>query len=152
MFFHVEILGATLNNHYSTVFLKNVSAVEHGGEYTCLVFNDSGIGLSFSYISFIVEIVSQPKTVTAQAGELAVSFSCEAEAYPYPNYQWQKKIGNQFVDIETESNTSVYRFSPTVQFNSAGVYRCVASNEINGSRTEKNSDQAVLYGRLKLSL
>ena len=85
----LEILNATLS--VSPVLnLYNTSPSENGGEYICGAVNDAGIGLSFSYINFIPEIVEQPQSVTVEPTD-PVSLTCKADGFPYPEYHWQRK-------------------------------------------------------------
>ena len=58
--------------------------------------------------------------------------TCEAEAFPSPSIQWEKmnRVTGMFEAISGEIST-VFMIN-TVAFSDFGMYRCVASNVING--------------------
>ena len=110
-----------------------------------MVFNDAGIGLSFSYVNFIPEFVKQPQTVITELSA-NVSMTCEAEAFPYPAYQWQRKEQNGFTNLSAETNNSI-KFQP-ISYLNAGIYRCTATNEVNNTIYVEESETATLFGML----
>ena len=74
-----------------------------------------------------------------------VKFTCEAQSFPHPTYNWERLIDGGFVKDE-RGNMTTLSFMP-VSYNDAGVYRCVAtsSNESKVIST-LGSDNATLYG------
>ena len=77
--------------------------------------------------------------------------SCEAEAYPDPEYQWQRQNDDDdFISIIDEDSNK-YNVS-AVRYSSSGYYRCIASNEINGTDYQEESNIAVLHGIFLLLL
>ena len=129
-----------------TFELANVDLQTHAGEYICGVFNDAGIGLNYSYIYFAPKIISHPEDAFAEVAA-TVEFSCEAEAYPDPEYQWQRR--NEDLEFNSVANSidTQYMVFP-VSYSSAGYYRCIASIEINGTDYQEESNTAVLYGNV----
>ena len=70
--------------------------------------------------------------------------TCEAEAFPSPLIQWEKmnRVTGMFEAIVSESST-VFMIN-SVTFSDFGMYRCVASNVINGVEYYTTSSAAVV--------
>ena len=70
--------------------------------------------------------------------------TCEAEAFPSPLIQWEKmnRVTGMFEAIVSESST-VFMIN-SVTFSDFGMYRCVASNVINGVEYNTTSSEAVV--------
>ena len=124
--------------------ISDVDASEHGGEYDCIVSNDAGIGRASAILYVEPYFTLHPADATANLGE-TVTFTCMAESFPYPTYQWQKQQGPVFVDIFNETDTTL---TVDVGSDSAGVYRCVAMTTILGTTISNASSEAVLQGQL----
>jgi len=71
-----------------------------------------------------------------------VNFTCEAESFPAPEYQWEKYDESMGMFIRVGSD-SVLEFSPAV-FGGEGTYRCVAS--LPGTNRTDTSTEVVLTG------
>ncbi len=129
-----------------TFELANIDLQTHAGEYICGVVNDAGIGFDYSYIYFAPKIISHPEDALAEAGGNA-EFYCEAEAYPDPEYQWQRR--NEDLEFNSVANSidTQYMVFP-VSYSSAGYYRCIASIATNGADHQEESNTAVLYGNV----
>ena len=127
-------------------FLKimGVDAMEHGGEYECIVINDAGIGRATAILYVEPYFTLQPVDVFAKYGE-TVTFTCIAESYPNPSYQWQKLQGSMFIDIFNETDMTL---AIDVDDDSDGVYRCVAMSVIQGNTISITSSRATLHGEL----
>ena len=122
--------------------IMDIDATEHGGEYDCVVSNDAGIGRATAVLYVEPYFTVHPVDVFANNGEIA-TFTCMAESFPYPSYQWQIKQGSTFVDIFNETDTTL---AIEVGENSAGVYRCVAMSLILGNTVSVASSEATLEG------
>ena len=110
--FPAEIL-TTMTNFSQTFKLANVDLQTHAGEYICGVVNDAGIGFNYSYIYFAPKMISNPEDSFAEVGSNA-EFSCQAEAYPDPEYQWQRRNKElEFNSVDPNSNdpATVHAFS-----------------------------------------
>ena len=122
--------------------VTNVNATEHGGEYDCIVSNGAGIGRATTILYVEPYFTLHPMDVTAYHGETA-TFTCMAESFPYPAYQWQKRQGSMFVDLPDETGTTL---TVDVSEDSSEEYRCVAMSLIIGSTFSVYSNEATLYG------
>ena len=136
-----------MTNFSQTFELANVDLQTHAGEYICGVVNDAGIGFNYTYIYFAPKMISNPEDSFAEVGSNA-EFSCQAEAYPDPEYQWQRRNKDlEFNSVDPNSNDPQYMLSP-VSYASAGYYRCIASIEIDEADYQAESNIAVLYGNV----
>lgn len=111
--------------------------------------NDAGVETSFSYLNLLPKITQQPESVSNQPIRETAIFTCEAEGYPEPSYKWQRRQGSSFNDIPDENSSTV---DIMVAHSAAGGYRCVASNTINGTLREAESDVAILHGIFTLHI
>lgn len=70
--------------------------------------------------------------------------TCNAEAFPFPFITWQKlnATTNNFEDILEVNGTSL-SFDP-ITHDDFGVYRCVATNVIDGEKNIAYSDPAIV--------
>ena len=123
--------------------IRDVDASEDGGEYDCIVRNDAGIGRATTILYVKPYFTLHPANKTANLGE-TVTFTCMAESFPYPTYQWQKQQGARFVDILNEEDTAL---TINVGSDSHGVYRCVATNVILGTTFTNTSTLATLHSK-----
>ena len=130
-------MSATLN-------LNNVNAPDNGGEYLCAAANDAGIEISMSTLNFEPQFIEEPADTEVNTLSDSVSLRCRAEAFPFPTYQWQKRILGEFVDLINE-NGEVFVENDT-QHNDAGLYRCIVNNTIDGYETTIISRIAIIYG------
>ena len=124
--------------------LIDVTAPENGGEYICIAVNDAGIGLSTSTLYVIPEFLQEPQDIKTEDG-VVESFTCEAESFPFPVYQWERLVNGEFEVISGENGT-VLLFYP-VSYADAGVYRCVVTNTINNTLNSIESQNAILFGK-----
>ena len=138
-----EIQEATLTSS-STLYLTNVNAPDNGGEYVCAAANDAGIEISMSTLNFEPQFIEEPADTEVNTLSDSVSLRCRAEAFPFPTYQWQKRILGEFVDLINE-NGEVFVDSDT-QHNNAGLYRCIVNNIIDGVENAIISRIAIIYG------
>ena len=124
--------------------MQSVNA-SHGGEYTCIVFNDAGVGLSSAYLYIQPYFLTEPQDTELDFAE-SFTLECEAESFPDSTIQWQKQLSNgDFYDISNEeSSTLVFE---KALLSDSGVYRCVATNIINGTEYMTNSTNAVVRGK-----
>ena len=129
----------------TTLDVVNGNAPEHGGEYVCVAVNDAGTEISISTLNFLPEFIEQP-AVDTEINSLSdnVTLTCRAESFPFPTYQWQKRISGEFVNIVNE--TGEMFVETDVEHNNAGVYRCVVTNIINGVTNTIMSMPATVHG------
>ena len=124
--------------------LNNITAPENGGEYICIAVNDAGIGLSTSTLYVIPEFLQEPQEIKIEVG-VDESFTCEAESFPFPVYQWERLVNGEIEVVSGEDGT-VLLFTPAT-YADAGVYRCVVTNTINNTLNSIESQNAILFGK-----
>ena len=137
-----DIMNAVLT--MNPVFnLTDITAPENGGEYICIAVNDAGVGLSTSELNVLLEFVEQPQSINATVPS-SFNLTCLAESFPYPSYQWQMMNRGtlMFEDIDGENRTTL-EFDP-VDFSDFGLYRCVATNTINGEEYTNTSEASLI--------
>ncbi len=122
----------------STITINNLNATQHGGVYYCVVINEAGYDISTSTLYITPAFVVEPEDIRTTNGSI-VAFNCEAEAFPYPTYRWEKSALVLTGEIE-----QVLEFDP-VLFNDFGNYSCIASIDIAGVVNETSSS-AILHG------
>ena len=142
-FILTDILNATLSMT-SVLTLTDVNAPDNGGEYTCVAINDAGVGLSISTLYFEPQFIEEPVDTEANSILDSVSLRCRAEAFPFPNYQWQKRVSGVFEEIVGETNEVLVE--DDAEHSDAGVYRCVVTNTINNTINTIISKVATIYG------
>ena len=123
----------------SVLTLTNVNAPDNGGEYTCVAINDAGVGLSISTLYFEPQFIEEPVDTETNS---SLSLICRAESFPFPMYQWQKKMSGMFSDI-AEENSELFKIDAD---SDAGVYQCIVMNTINNTVNSITSREAIIYG------
>ena len=132
----VDLMNETVN----TLTIDDIGAV-NGGSYTCVVSNAAGNDSATATLFVAPTIVTQPADILTRNGTV-VNFTCEAESFPAPEYQWEKYIETMGMFIRVGSDP-VLEFSPAV-FGDEGRYRCVASQP--GTNRNDTSTQVILAG------
>ena len=132
--------GDLENETLANLTVANISASE-GGSYTCVVSNAAGDDSATATLYVQPYIETQPEDVLTTNGS-EVNFTCEAESFPDPEYQW--------IDAERTvvGNDSLLVFSPAV-FGDEGSYTCrVTVESVNGLIGSITSDAVTLTGTL----
>ena len=111
--------------------LTDITAPTNGGSYYCVVLNDAGYGIDSSILFVVPEFVVHPQKVELEQMQ-TLTLTCVAEAFPSPSIQWEKmnRVTEMFEAIVGE-NSTVFIIRSVI-FSDFGMYRCVASNVING--------------------
>ena len=138
-----DIMNATLTMN-PVLNRTDITAPEDGGEYICIAVNDAGVGLSTSTLYVLPEFLEEPQDIKTDDGDV-VYFTCLAESFPFPAYQWERLVNGQF-EIVSGENGTVLLFDP-VSYTDAGVYRCVVTNTINNTLNTIESQNATLFGK-----
>ena len=129
------------------LMVNDISAVV-GGEYTCIVFNDEGIGLATSNIFVTPYFTKEPMDVEVDYFDQVI-LSCEAVSFPQSEIHWQKLNNeDQFVDINGENDSTLIYENAIVT--DSGLYRCVASIAVNGTEYMTFSRNATITGNVKM--
>ena len=126
----------------TTLTIDDIGAV-NGGNYTCVVSNAAGSDSATATLYVAPAIVTQPTDILTRNGTV-VNFTCEAESFPAPTYQWER-YDETVVTFISISNDPVLEFSPAV-FGDEGRYRCVAS--LTETDRIDTSTKVVLAGTL----
>ena len=127
----------TIGNE-TTLVVADINA-SSGGNYTCLVSNAAGNDSSSTTLYVAPYFVTPLEEQTLTTNGSSVNISCDAAGFPSPTVTW--------VDMTEQrvSNTPLLQFSP-VMFGDEGVYRCVATVDINGTPFTANNE-ATLVGK-----
>ena len=128
--------GGDLENETSAnLTVANISASE-GGNYTCVVSNAAGNDSETATLYVEPFIVIQPEDVLTTNGS-EVNFTCVAESFPAPQYQWIQMDGT------VVANTSTLTLSPAL-FGDEGFYTCRVENQFT---TEVDEAMALLTSK-----
>lgn len=128
--------GDLIEETSATLTISNITAV-NGGNYTCVVSNAAGTGSAAAILYVEPIIITQPNDIHTTNGTV-VNFTCEAESFPDPVYQWEKY---------SETTPTLQRISsgPVLQFTPAVYEDCVAS--LPGTDRNVTSKKVVLAGK-----
>ena len=128
------------NSHQISV-LVNVSS---GGNYTCIVSNAAGSETDSTMLYVHPVIIQNPDQFVDSINGSTTDFSCDAESFPEPMYQWVRPDGLLVRnEVKDENRTNVLGFDP-VLFGDEGAYICRAFITIDGTPFDVNSTAAVL--------
>ena len=120
----VTSILSTLNiiSNDSTLVLESIEVAD-GGEYTCIAINEAGFDNDTVVLLVRPEILGAPShDIYIDYGDY-VNFTCLANSFPAPTYQWEK-INRTTGLFETFSFVNSILTSP-VGYNDYGYYRCV---------------------------
>uniref|UniRef100_A0A1X7TSP2 Ig-like domain-containing protein n=1 Tax=Amphimedon queenslandica TaxID=400682 RepID=A0A1X7TSP2_AMPQE len=118
----------------SDLELTSVNA-SHGGTYECIISNDAGSEALSTSVFIRPYFVEQPPDNVYTEVDGNVTLYCNAESYPYPSFQWEKRNdAGVFVSISGE--TSRYLMFSSVTTDVIGEYRCIVTvDELDSSIT-----------------
>lgn len=133
--------GDLIDETNSTLITSNITAV-NGGNYTCVVSNAAGIGSAVAVLYVEPIIITQLSDIHTTNGTV-VNFTCVAESFPDPLYQWEK-YNETTATFEEVSSGPVLQFAPT-GYEDWGSYHCVAS--LPGTNRNITSKKALLAGK-----
>ena len=107
-----------------TLTLTSLTAAM-GGEYICLVSNTAGNDTDSTYVFIAPYFTTQPMDIAVHI-ESSGNLSCVAEAFPYPEYQWERVDGEPIrPDIVTSESTFVIS---SIMLGDEGDFFCNASS------------------------
>ena len=134
--FQWEMNGSIVGNDGMLVVMDiNASS---GGDYTCTVSNAAGNDSASTTLYVAPYIVTPLEEQTLTTSGSNVNITCDADGFPTPTVIW---VDMMIAEVE---NTSLLEFSP-VMFGNEGLYRCVATAEINGMSFNA-TNETVLVG------
>lgn len=115
-----DIPGATA----SELTLSNLQGSD-GGEYTCVVSNAAGSDSASTFVYISPYFVIEPTDAPTSSGD-SVMLTCEAEAFPSPQFQWVRADGRS-IRNEIMTSTNVLVIDPVI-FGDEGAYICLATS------------------------
>ncbi len=125
--------------------LTNLSASD-GGVYSCLVGNNAG-NETFNTTLFIRPYITlNPVGDTLSFNGASVSFNCEADSFPAPQYRWEKVSDNDTTTTVVVSEVVQELMFEPVLFGEQGEYQCVAYVTTNLTNITARSQSAFLTG------
>ena len=133
--------GDLIEETSTTLTISNITAV-NGGNYTCVVSNAAGTGSSAAILYVEPIIITQPNDIHTTNGTV-VNFTCGAESFPDPVYQWER-YSEKTQTLARISSGPVLQFTPTL-YEDWGNYHCVAS--LPGTNRSVTSKKAELAGK-----
>ena len=125
------------------IVLNNITAPTDGGKYYCVVQNEAGYDIVSSTLFVVPEFIVQPQNMELQQLQ-TLRLTCEAEAFPSPSIQWEKMNRETEIFEAIVGETSTVFMINSVTFNDFGMYRCVATNVINGVEYNATSSAALV--------
>ena len=131
--------GTVLNGETSDTLILIIANASFGGDYTCTVSNAAGNDSASTALYVAPYIVTPLEEQTLTTSGSNVNITCDADGFPSPIVIW---VDMMIAEVE---NTSLLEFSP-VMFGDEGLYRCVATSEINGM-IFTTTDDTVLVGK-----
>jgi hypothetical protein len=102
--------------------LPNVDATD-GGVYRCFVSNAAGNDTDVTSVFISPYFIVQPSSTSRLNGD-TVGLMCMAEAFPSPQYRWERMNGAA-IRSGISVNSSILTFDP-IMFGDEGDYFCTA--------------------------
>ena len=139
--FNKKQLGRSsiVNDSASILTLSNVNA-SIGGEYSCVVTNRAGNDTASTFVFISPYFITQPVNTEGSNGS-AVNLTCQAEAFPEPDYQWRRVDGKEIRDELMGVNSMSLIFNP-LSFGDEGEYYCTVTSR----NISIGSDTAIITG------
>ena len=141
--FQWEKNGTNIGND-SILELMTIDAT-FGGDYFCIVSNAAGSDSASTtlYVEPYIIIPIEKNTLVTVGGP-GVNINCLADGFPTPSVKWV-----DIVNVEV-SSTSQLQLNP-VSFGDEGLYRCIASVDINGTNFAA-VDETILTSKIKCKI
>ena len=133
--------GVVLSGETSANLTLNFITASSGGDYTCSVNNAAGNDSASTTLYVAPYIVTPLEEQTLTTNGSNVNINCDVAGFPSPTVTWVDMATNEV------SNTSLLQFSQ-VMFGDEGLYRCVATAQINGM-TYTATNETTLVGMFR---
>ena len=139
----LNIIADEIITFGNNLTISSTNATQDGGGYDCLVINKAGAERNTTILYVRPIITEQPDDQYVDDGK-TVTFSCRADSFPAPEYQWEMmdKTTRIFEPIENATD-STFTIS-SISYNDYGNYRCVAT--ANGIAENATSLPALITG------
>ena len=123
-----------------------LDANQHGGAvYDCVAIIDNDAFTKTVTVRVAPAIVEHPMDQRVSRGD-NVTLTCRAESYPQPTYQWEKFNTSSDSYEELVGETSASLMFDEIQNDQFGVYRCIATNTIEMTEYQVESNNATITG------
>ena len=109
----------------TTLNIVNITA-SLGGDYTCIVSNRAGNGTATVSLHVMPYFITEPEGAMESNGS-TIAFTCEAEGFPAPSYQWGRVDEEEIGSNTLGNNLPNITFSPLL-FGNEGEYYCNATS------------------------
>lgn len=94
--------------------------------------DDTSLNVTVYFLYFPPAVVTGPSTVDIDfAINTEVTLTCPIEGFPLPSFEWSQAAANSdsFSSVAGENSSQLV----LADVSDSGRYRCVGSNEINGT-------------------
>lgn len=118
----------------------------NGGIYSCLVSNAAGNDTEDIAVFISPYFITEPESTGGMDGGSA-NLTCEADAFPAPQYQWGRVNGQEVSAVAIGINSPMLMFDP-LQFGNEGEYYC----NVTSGESSIRSDVATLACKVPPSL
>ena len=135
---YVWMRNGTMIGDGPSLVVMNTDA-SSGGNYTCIVNNAAGTHFASATLYVEPYIATPLDERVSIANGSNLSIICTAAGFPSPSVKWINLTNMEMLD------TLLMYFNP-VMFGDEGLYRCIATTEINGTNFTA-SDETTLVGR-----
>ena len=132
------------------ILVSNITALDNGGLYTCTVINDAGSGSDDTYVYVYPMITVSPNDKFLDYYDYyyyyyyddPVTFSCEATAFPFPEYEWFSEERSLLFDDNVYGQYTSMLYIDYAYYHH-GTYYCTATS----NNVTVESERATLYGK-----
>ena len=107
----------------ATLMLSNV-VFSTGGTYSCVVSNDAGSDSADTFVLIQPYFLSQPNDTLTSVNS-SFGLTCDAVAFPSPEYLWQRVDGQNIRDGVNVNQR--YLYISSLDFGDEGEYYCNAT-------------------------
>ena len=108
-----------------------------GGNYSCTVSNAAGMDANSAILYIAPFFIDPPETEVRVFNGSNVNVTCISTGFPTPTVRWVNSTGDKV------SNGSLLEFKPAL-VRHEGVYRCVASININNMEFNSTANTILL--------
>ncbi len=121
--YSISLVSQFIIGDGSMLSLESVNGSFDGGNYTCLVINEAGVGREDTILYVRPVITQQPMDVLTLQEEM-VTLNCMGDSFPPPEYQWEmmNRSTGMFDVLDQETSTSLV--FETIDYEQYGRYRC----------------------------
>ena len=105
---YITDLSESIIVNGSSLTINSVKGTNDGGNYTCLVINEAGVGREDIILYVRPVITVQPMDVLTEAGQQVI-LTCLADSFPVPTHQWEmmNRTTNEFEPIDGQTDTTL---------------------------------------------